>query len=77
MGPGTCTDLFEHFSEKSLKGDLSNDTTLTLPLFSLINAFKKENVRHSNERCEVTGMRSGAVNETLSEYGDQTQNKNE
>jgi hypothetical protein len=30
------TDLFENFSENSLKGDLSNDTTPTPPLFSLI-----------------------------------------
>jgi hypothetical protein len=31
---GACTDLFENFSENSLKGDLSNNTTLNPPLFS-------------------------------------------
>ncbi len=36
---GACTDLFENFSENSLKGDLPNDTTLTPPLFSLVNTF--------------------------------------
>ncbi len=30
---GDCIDLFENFSENSLKEDLSNDTTLTPPLF--------------------------------------------
>ncbi len=29
---GDCTDLFENFSENSLKGVLSNDTTLTPPV---------------------------------------------
>jgi hypothetical protein len=38
-----CTDLFENFSENSLKGDLSNDTALTPPLFSLANTFKLHN----------------------------------
>jgi hypothetical protein len=33
--------LFENFSENSLKGDLPYDTTLTPPLFSLVNTFKK------------------------------------
>jgi hypothetical protein len=37
---GACTDLFENFSENSLNGDLSNNTTLNLPLFSLANTFK-------------------------------------
>jgi hypothetical protein len=32
--------LFENFSENSLKGDLPYDTTLTPPLFSLVNTFK-------------------------------------
>jgi hypothetical protein len=31
--------LFENFSENSLKGDLSNNTTLNPPLFSLVNTF--------------------------------------
>jgi hypothetical protein len=31
--------LFENFSENSLKGDLSHDTTVTSPLFSLVNTF--------------------------------------
>ncbi len=41
---GACTDLFEYFSEDSLKGDLSNDTILPSsnpPLFSLVNTFKR------------------------------------
>ena len=37
---GACTDLFENFSEISLKGDLSNATTFNPPLFSLVNTFK-------------------------------------
>jgi hypothetical protein len=43
LGPsqdGACTNLFENFSENSLKGDLSNDTTNNPPLFSLVNTFK-------------------------------------
>ncbi len=35
-----CTDLFENHSENILKGDLSKDTTVNLPLFSLVNTFK-------------------------------------
>jgi hypothetical protein len=31
--------MFENFSEKSLKGDLSNATTFDPPLFSLVNTF--------------------------------------
>ncbi len=42
---GASTGLFENFSEKSIKGDLSNDTTLTLPLFSLANTFKAEKTK--------------------------------
>ncbi len=38
---GACTDLFENFSENSLKRNLSNDTTVTPPLFSLVNTFKE------------------------------------
>jgi hypothetical protein len=37
MGPAP---VFENFSENSLKGDLSNDTTDNPPLFSLVNTFK-------------------------------------
>jgi hypothetical protein len=37
---GACTNLFENFSKNSLKGDLSNNTTLDPPLFSLANTFK-------------------------------------
>jgi hypothetical protein len=37
---GACTNLFENFREKSLKGDLSNGTTVNPPLFSLVNTFK-------------------------------------
>jgi hypothetical protein len=32
--------LYENHSENSLKGDLSNDTTVNPPLFSLVNTFK-------------------------------------
>ncbi len=39
---GDCTNLFENFSENSLKGDLSNDTTHNPPLFSLVNTFNFE-----------------------------------
>ena len=37
---GACTDLFENFSENSLKQGLSIDTTFDPPLFSLVNTFK-------------------------------------
>jgi hypothetical protein len=37
---GACTNLFENFSQHSLKRDLSNDTTVNPPLFSLVNTFK-------------------------------------
>jgi hypothetical protein len=33
-------DLYENHSEKSLKGDQSNDTIVNPPLFSLVNTFK-------------------------------------
>jgi hypothetical protein len=33
--------LYENHSEYSLKGDLSNDTTVSPPLFSLVNTFKE------------------------------------
>jgi hypothetical protein len=33
--------LFENFREISLKRDLSNDTTVSPPLFSLVNTFKQ------------------------------------
>ncbi len=39
---GACTNLFENFRENSLKGDLSNDTTVTPPLLSLVNSFKEQ-----------------------------------
>ncbi len=34
--------FFENFRDNSLKGGLSNDITLTPPLFSLENTFKKD-----------------------------------
>ncbi len=37
---GACIDLYENHSENSLKADLSNDTTVNPPLFSLVNTFK-------------------------------------
>ena len=38
---GASMDLYENHSEDSLKGDLSNDTTVNPPLFSLVNTFKE------------------------------------
>jgi hypothetical protein len=38
---GACTNLCENFREISLKRDLSNDTTVNPPLFSLVNTFKE------------------------------------
>jgi hypothetical protein len=37
---GACIDLFEIHSETCLKGDLSKDTTVNLPFFSLVNTYK-------------------------------------
>ena len=42
---GACTNFIENFSENSLKGDLSNNTTLNQPLFSLVNTFKELDVK--------------------------------
>jgi hypothetical protein len=39
---GACTNLFENFRENSLKRDLSNNTTVNPPLFSLVNTFKSQ-----------------------------------
>jgi hypothetical protein len=36
---GAFIDLYENHSENNLKGDLSNDTTVSPPLFSLVNTF--------------------------------------
>jgi hypothetical protein len=36
---GACSNLCENFRENSLKRDLSNDTTVIPPLFSLVNTF--------------------------------------
>ena len=36
---GACTESFENCRDNSLKGGLSNDITLTPPLFSLVNTF--------------------------------------
>ncbi len=41
---GACIDLYENHSENSLTGDLSNDTTVNPPLFSLVNTFKLSNI---------------------------------
>jgi hypothetical protein len=38
---GRILNLFKNFSEKSLKGDLLNDTTDNPPLFSLVNTLKQ------------------------------------
>jgi len=45
---GACIDLYENHSENSLKGDLSNDTTVNPPLFSLANTFKWLRVKKKN-----------------------------
>jgi hypothetical protein len=37
-----CMNLYENNSENSLKGDLSNDTTVKPPLFLSVNTFKCE-----------------------------------
>ncbi len=37
---GAYTDLFKNLSVNSLKGSLSNGTTFSPPLFSLVNTFK-------------------------------------
>jgi hypothetical protein len=34
-----CSNLCENFRDNSLKRDLSNDTTINPPLFSLVNTF--------------------------------------
>jgi hypothetical protein len=34
--------LYKNHSENSLTGDLSNDTTVNPPLFSLVNTFKRQ-----------------------------------
>jgi hypothetical protein len=41
-GWGACTNFFENFRESSLKRDLSNDTTVSPPPFSLVNTFKRD-----------------------------------
>jgi hypothetical protein len=41
---GACTNLCEIFREISLKRDLSNDTTVNPPLFSLVNTFKEKKI---------------------------------
>jgi hypothetical protein len=33
--------LYKNHSDNSLSGDLSNDTTVNPPLFSLVNTFKQ------------------------------------
>ena len=38
---GACTESFENFRDKSLKGGLSNDVILTPPLLSLENTFNE------------------------------------
>jgi hypothetical protein len=49
--------LYENHSENSLKGDLSNDTTVSPPLFSLVNTF---NVLCLQETiCNVYSVQAG------------------
>jgi hypothetical protein len=47
--------LYENHSEKSLKGDLTNDTTVNKPLFSLVNTFKKENAKEVRKAALAAG----------------------
>jgi len=51
---GACTESFENFRDKSLKGDLSNDVTLNPPLLSLENTFNGENLKWL---CELLKQR--------------------
>jgi hypothetical protein len=44
---GACIDLYENHSENSLTGDLSKDTTVNPPLFSLVNTLRLSNIRIS------------------------------
>jgi hypothetical protein len=48
---GACTDSFENFRDNSLKGDLSNDISLTPPLFSLVNTFKVKKINLAKYHC--------------------------
>jgi len=48
---GACTDSFENFRDNSLKGGLSNDITLNLPLFSLVNTFKEHFFENVVQLC--------------------------
>ncbi len=47
---GACTGFFENLSDNSLKGDLSNATTLNPPLFSLVDTFKHKKNKWRNVR---------------------------
>jgi hypothetical protein len=48
-------DLYENRSEKSLKGDQSNDTTDNPPFFSLVNTFKLTDGRRRGVGGEGVG----------------------
>ncbi len=41
---GAFIDLYKNHSENSLTGDLSNDTTVNPPLFSLVNTFNQTSI---------------------------------
>ncbi len=56
---GACTDSFENFRDNNLKGDLSNDISLTLPLFSLVNTFK------FRTWSALAPMRTPPINESI------------
>ena len=48
-----CTNLFENFGEHSFKRDLSNDTAVNQPLFSLVNTVKQ--IVQSYKQCCGSG----------------------
>jgi hypothetical protein len=56
---GACTNLFENFGEHSLKRDLSNDTAVNQPLFSLVNTVKQ--ILQSYKQCCGSETGSGSV----------------
>ncbi len=50
---GACTNLFENFCDNCLKRDLSDDTTFSPPLFSLVNTLKFQFYIHFDLRCKT------------------------
>ncbi len=59
LGPsqdGACTNLCDNFREISLKRDLSNDTTVNPPLFSLVNTFIICQIYGSSANVAICGF---------------------